>query len=980
MLRFLQVNLNCSRGAHAMLEESAGSLSADLLLVSEPNIALVNAGGWIRSDCSRAAILVRNSSIRPIRAGAEMNFAWLELADITVVSCYYSPNAPLLDFERGLMYLQAFCARSRTPLIVVGDFNAKSPSWNQGPFDRRGRLVEDWAATLNLQLLNDGVSATFIRGESRSTLDLTWATNNLASKIQNWIVRDDETLSDHCLIQFELHTGPNPRQGAQRLQKPRWIYEPGRKDALCDALKLSFEVSAGVNENPAAFLTNRIDQACWMSLRNKKCDGTRKHMYWWNDAISELRTQCNQARRRVTRARRRMPPTEFAAIEESWKLARGALRRAIQDSKRACFQQLLEELNHNPWGDAYKVVRRRIGGKRTTIPEDTVRRAVSELFPVHPTQPTVDIPFDSEEIPPFTANELLAAADKLAPGKAPGPDGIPSEVVKLACKECPEEMLGAFNLLVKAASFPAQWKEANLVLIPKPPKPSASQGALNVRPICLLNTLAKLYEQLILSRLTDELERVDGISSNQYGFRQGRSTEQAISHVMQIVDDAAQGTRRTRRIPAVVLLDVRNAFNSASWHAINTRLRHLRLAPYLRALGRDYLTERCILVELAQGEENVPLSAGVPQGSKMGPIYWNIVYDPVIRLPFPEGVELVAYADDIAVVVVGKTADEVMAKGDAAIRMVVRYLESINLHIAPEKTEAIVLAGRRQLPRITFQVQGHTVTPQKKVKYLGVWLDSSRRFLPHVAEACDKAVRMGNQLSRLMLNTRGPRSSLRRCYAAVLSSVALYAVPAWERALTYGSAKKCLASVDRISALRVISGYRTVSTAAALVLASLKPLWVQAAERADRRRGVAKKDAEEAGWNKWQRSWEAESVGGWTRRLIPVIKLWANRPFGELNYFLTQAFTGHGVFRSFLHRIGKLDSAECPVCPGCTDDPEHALFFCVNHEDDREVCWRTTGPLTPDTLVGVMCEGRQKWEKIAEYIMSVIKLRQDAGL
>jgi hypothetical protein len=35
------------------------------------------------------------------------------------------------------------------------------------------------------------------------------------------------------------------------------------------------------------------------------------------------------------------------------------------------------------------------------------------------------------DLEPFTVDELRTAATKLRPGKAPGPDGIPPEVIRL---------------------------------------------------------------------------------------------------------------------------------------------------------------------------------------------------------------------------------------------------------------------------------------------------------------------------------------------------------------------------------------------------------------------------------------------------------------------------------------------------------------------------------------------------------------------
>lgn len=50
------------------------------------------------------------------------------------------------------------------------------------------------------------------------------------------------------------------------------------------------------------------------------------------------------------------------------------------------------------------------------------------------------------------------------------------------------------------------------------------------------------------------------------------------------------------------------------------------------------------------GEEElaIQLSWGVPQGSVLGPLLWNAMYDGLLRTTMPEGVALIVFADDVA--------------------------------------------------------------------------------------------------------------------------------------------------------------------------------------------------------------------------------------------------------------------------------------------------------------------------------------------
>lgn len=117
-------------------------------------------------------------------------------------------------------------------------------------------------------------------------------------------------------------------------------------------------------------------------------------------------------------------------------------------------------------------------------------------------------------------------------GKTPGPDGVPTEVVKLAVTVAPEEILQTFNILYRNEVFPKVWETGKLVLIPK--KKKNEERRPKTRPICLLNCIGKLYEHLIRDRLMKEVESKEKLSDKQYGFRQKISTIDAIVDVLSL--------------------------------------------------------------------------------------------------------------------------------------------------------------------------------------------------------------------------------------------------------------------------------------------------------------------------------------------------------------------------------------------------------------------------------------------------------------
>jgi hypothetical protein len=83
------------------------------------------------------------------------------------------------------------------------------------------------------------------------------------------------------------------------------------------------------------------------------------------------------------------------------------------------------------------------------------------------------------------------------------------------------------------------------------------------------------------------------------------------------------------------------------------------------------------------------------KGSVLGPLLWNIMYDEVLRLKLPEGVTLIGFADDIAVVMVAKHIHQIEAATNAAIMKIRDWLKIANVDLANHKTEAILVTGRK---------------------------------------------------------------------------------------------------------------------------------------------------------------------------------------------------------------------------------------------------------------------------------------------
>lgn len=213
-LKVIQCNLARSWAALDLLRHHCRDNTVDLSLISEP-VAAPALASWLGSLDGLAAI-----TWNPERIGCSLirrgeRFVAVRSGDTVFVACYCSPNVSMACFLELLDDMEHLIGDLSTSLppgsfprvLLGGDFNAKSPFWGSATFDARGEALQNWAAQLDLCLLNTGDLPTCVRPQGVSHIDTMWATITVAGETRDWrVMEDTETLSDHPYITFD--TGP----------------------------------------------------------------------------------------------------------------------------------------------------------------------------------------------------------------------------------------------------------------------------------------------------------------------------------------------------------------------------------------------------------------------------------------------------------------------------------------------------------------------------------------------------------------------------------------------------------------------------------------------------------------------------------------------------------------------------------------------------------------------------------------------------
>ena len=145
---------------------------------------------------------------------------------------------------------------------------------------------------------------------------------------------------------------------------------------------------------------------------------------------------------------------------------------------------------------------------------------------------------------------------------------------------------------------------------------------------------------MILQRLQGHMVGENGLLENEFGFREGWSTVDAIQAVVDIATKARRGTGKRKGFCALINIDIRNAFDTARWNICIEAMVRKKVPDYLLRMIDDYLSDRWVIYEgdkwslkeeMTCGAPHPPRDAGgstrlerhVRRFSAHGPACWN---------------------------------------------------------------------------------------------------------------------------------------------------------------------------------------------------------------------------------------------------------------------------------------------------------------------------------------------------------------------
>ena len=347
------------------------------------------------------------------------------------------------------------------------------------------------------------------------------------------------------------------------------------------------------------------------------------------------------------------------------------------------------------------------------------------------------------KLPLANEKDIENIIKNLDTSKAMGIDNIPARLVKQSADVIYRPLTKILNKSIEKDNFPDPMQIGKITPVYKSGKENSRLNKKDYRPVSVLTVFSKIFERYILNQM---LEHVNTILSDKISaYRKGYSSQ----HVLLKLTEEWRKHLDRNQIVGAVLMDLSKAFDC---------IPHDLLIAKLSAYGFDKNTLKFFLSYLKGRKQSVNIKgklssfmdvlAGVPQGSILGPVIFNIFINDMQNI-FDKCC-LNNYADDNTLDTHASTVPELVDSLEKDSQKAINWFKSNHMIANPDKFKAIIITKNgSDTSGIELKINDDIIHTQKEVMLVGVTLDNKLSLAPHISTICKRAANQLNSIKRL---------------------------------------------------------------------------------------------------------------------------------------------------------------------------------------------------------------------------------------